>query len=397
MSNQSKPHILIIPSWYPRFKGDISGSFFREQSLALLKKQCKVGIIFPEYRSMKDWRGLFNKPYGLTIENDSGLFTYRWHSVVFTPKFQNYNIKCWVKIGLKLFENYINQHGRPDVLHVHSMLKGGFLAHAIYKKYGIPFVITEHCSIFLKNELSRENINSLMEIIGDANSCIAVSETFKNQLNEIFETNKWAYIPNIVNEKFTQQEIKVKENIDNFIYGSISLLTKNKRVDLLIHSFSEILKKYPNSILYIVGDGPEKNNLMEKVNKLNINNNIKFYGLLTRDNIVSILQNINCLVISSEFETFGVVAVEALALGKPVVSTKCGGPESIINSKVGYLVENNSEIDLINGLIDIQKNYKNFSSQEIREYCLNNFSEDIIVGKLKKIYSEILEYNKNNE
>ncbi|MFX4528015.1 glycosyltransferase family 4 protein, partial [Acinetobacter baumannii] len=79
-------HILILPSWYPNFKGDINGSFFREQALALKENGNKVGVIYPQIRSLRDIKGIFIKPYGCHVENDDGVLTLRWHSVNFLFK-----------------------------------------------------------------------------------------------------------------------------------------------------------------------------------------------------------------------------------------------------------------------------------------------------------------------
>lgn len=91
--------------------------------------------------------------------------------------------------------------------------------------------------------------------------------------------------------------------------------------------FARVLEQYPDLLLEIGGDGPEKTKLEELVTKLGINKNIKFLGQLTRDEVKNKMnEESSAFVLSSEYETFGVVVVEALALGKPVIATKCGGP-----------------------------------------------------------------------
>ena len=96
----------------------------------------------------------------------------------------------------------------------------------------------------------------------------------------------------------------------------------------------------------------------------------------------------NAFVLSSEYETFGVVLVEALALGKPVIATKCGGPESIVTPEVGYLISKNSEKEMTDALLKLYQNWNKFNSLQIRQYCLENFSEKAVIGELTKIYHE---------
>lgn len=96
-----------------------------------------------------------------------------------------------------------------------------------------------------------------------------------------------------------------------------------------------------------------------------LNAQIKFLGLLGHYEVKHKIATSDALVLSSNYETFGVVIIEALALGKPVVATKCGGPESIINSEVGYLVEKNSVDSMAEGLRKLYRNRHNFSQRKL--------------------------------
>ena len=108
--------------------------------------------------------------------------------------------------------------------------------------------------------------------------------------------------------------------------------------------------------------------------------------------VLQALQNSDAFVLSSEYETFGVVLIEAMSCGLPVISTKCGGPESIIiNDKLGLLVEKNNVNALSNGMNDILN--KKYDSQDIREYVIGSFSQIAIANKLKVVYKEIIDAN----
>ena len=118
---------------------------------------------------------------------------------------------------------------------------------------------------------------------------------------------------------------------------------------------------------------------------------ITLYGRANRDEIKKLLQNSDAFVLSSKYETFGVVLIEAMACGLPVISTKCGGPESIINSdKIGLLTDIN-EIDLSNGLKQLYNNRKEYVPSFIRQYVENTFSEEYICKRLDEIYKEVLD------
>lgn len=382
-------HVLIIPSWYPLFKGDISGSFFREQALALKNNGHQVGVIYPQIRSFKNIKSILKKPIGVTTEDDEGVHTLRGYSINYLPKVKNYNKNHWIKIALNLFENYIQKYGKPNIIHVHSMLYGGFAAQIIYEKYGIPYVITEHSSAFARNLIGENTLRSLKPVVEQAKACLAVSQKFSEYLEEKFSHSVWQYIPNIVNDEFfTPVEVGGEANAEKIRIISVCHLNKNKNTALLLQAFSELLKQLPNIELVIGGDGEERNTLENLVNTLRIEHAVQFLGALTREQVKNEIHKSSLFVVSSFYETFGVVAIEALALGKPVVSTRCGGPESIINSDVGVLVENDSVSELANGILYVCMHLKDYDGDALKKYCLESFSERAVVEKLTKIYNE---------
>ncbi len=390
--DDKKLHILIIPSWYPKYEGDVGGSFFREQAIALKSKGFNIGVIFPQIRSIKNAFSDFN---GVKKELDEEIATYRCGFINLTPRLTRIIQKKWLKVGEKLFELYIKENGIPDILHAHSLFNGGLLANALSAKYKIPFVITEHSTAFSRGLLTKKQMNDAQLVVNNASSCIAVSEEFRGLLNQSFNTYKWNYIPNIVNDNFFR--VNFNENSENnkkFRFINVCFLEKKKNVDLLIRAFYFLSKKVINIELEIGGDGPQLSHLMNLVNELNLNEKVHFYGKLSRTEVMEKVSKANAFVLSSEYETFGVVLIEALALGKPVIATKCGGPETIVTSDVGYLVEKNSLQALVEGMFLLYSNYNDYIAEDIRGYCRKEFSEETVVTKLYDIYNSVI---KNNE
>ncbi len=385
-------HILIIPSWYPEKPGDINGSFFREQAIALHKAGYKVGVIRPEVRSIKDVKAIFCKPYGITVENDSGINTYRWHALHIMPRMPNLARARWVRLGEKLFLEYVSKHGMPGIVHVHSLISGGFLAKKIKAKHNIPYVVTEHSTAFARNLVSKEVIKALAPVVKASSANLAVSNELKVLLTDRFKGGDWSYVPNIVREDFITDKINLKED-QVFDFINICYLTKKKKVDLLIKAFAKAFRNNATVKLKIGGYGEEKASLVELAKTLNVEEQVVFLGQLTREQVKEEISSADAFVLSSEYETFGVVLIEALALGKPVVATKCGGPESIVTPEVGYLVENNSEEGLSKAMLELIANKNNFNPEDIRTYCLDNFSEKAVVARLGKVYASVLAKN----
>lgn len=390
MTSKKAPHILIIPSWYPQAAGDIGGSFFREQAIALSKRGYKVGVIAPTIRSLRDWKGVFLKPYGLQQESDEGVATYRWYGVNFTPRVNKFSKASWIRAGLKLFNAYVKDNGMPDIIHVHSLLNAGFVAQKINSKYKIPYIVTEHSSAFARGLVPRKATEDLQVVVASSSENIAVSGAFKEYLGSEFKNSLWDYIPNIVNDDFLSADLIINKPNENFTFINVCLLSENKRIDLLIKAFAELSKSITGLKLKLGGDGPIKQQLVELAKQLGVSDSIEFLGSLSRAEVLKHVSESDAFVLTSEYETFGVVLIEALALGKPVVATRCGGPESIVTSKVGFLVDKNSVQSLAQGMKNLYAHKNDFTAESIRQYCHDNFSEDAVIGKLGEIYQTVL-------
>ena len=152
-------HIVVIPSWYPSSETDVDGIFFRLQAQALQREGMKIGMVVPMFRYLRSQpKTIFSRFYGLRRHQQGGLNTYAYDSMYFFPRCPVVDIDRirWVNAGMKAFEAYIADNGKPDVIHAHCVNYAAILACAIFKKYGIPYVITEHSSAISRG-LVRKN------------------------------------------------------------------------------------------------------------------------------------------------------------------------------------------------------------------------------------------------
>ena len=382
-------HVLIIPSWYPSNPGDVGGSFFREQALALQKYGCKVGVISTQIRSLRNIKALFFGQYGTKFETDSGIPTYRYHGVNFfrfTPGLMRWFIE---KAGLYLYKQYVKKNGKPDILHAHSIFYGAFLAQKISQTYKIPYVVTEHSTAFGKGLITNDLKEKSKKILTSASEKIAVSEPFAVLL-ERFYGNKWCYIPNIVSSIFTNQEINIINKLNEFVFINVAMHIKSKAIDNLIYAFSHAFGENPLVKLKLVGDGVERQHLELLVKELGLSDRISFLGMLKREETCRELSGADVFVLSSRHETFCVAVVEALALGKPVVATLCGGPESSVRKEDGILVDVDNIQALSSAMLKIYNNYSSYKFQAIRESAIERFGERSVTQTLKLRYEQII-------
>lgn len=385
---KKKYHILIIPSWYPKNKNDVSGVFFRDQAIALANSGNKVGVIAPIFKSLKKLKS-YEKVND--FENDCGIATYRRRVLAIPPKINFLKYLIWKYQAKKMFEVYIKHEGVPEVIHAHSSLYAGLFALYIKEKYNIPFVITEHSSGFVRNIYDKWQLRVASRVFTSADKSIVVSDALGGFLKKNLDCKSvnFHWIPNVVSPRFFDQNYPQKKST-NFSFVNVALMEENKRQLMLIEAFAKAFSSNENVFLNIGGDGPLMNTLKLKAEYFGIKKQINFLGRILPENVPLLLNNSDVMVISSEYETFGVVAAEALALGLPVVSTSCGGPESFINKGDGLILKNNTIEELSNTLKYIYKNINSFDSMEIKKNAKKRFHPDSISAQLEEVYKEIL-------
>lgn len=379
--------ILILPSWYPNEENPVNGIFFKEQAIALKKSGHDVIVAaYPELISLKSF-GKMSNFRGISFSNEEGLPTYRISDYNYIPRIRRINLILARKRINKLINIIFEKYGVPDLIHAHSCLWGGYLGSEISEKWSIPLVITEHSTAFSRGLIDSFEEGCIKKALNRASSVIAVGPGLKKELTKYIDEKRIRIIPNIVNTNHFEY-IDTELDRDTFTFFSLGLLTHKKGMDTLIKSFSKINNN--NSKLVIGGDGEEKQKLMELVNNLDISKRVIFLGRLKRDDVKREMQNCNAFVLASRHETFGVVFIEALASGKPIIATKTGGPDDIINNNNGILVPVDDVASLTKAMDSMIYNYKKYDSFQIRSDCVERFSEEAVVKQINDIYMSII-------
>jgi len=231
---------------------------------------------------------------------------------------------------------------------------------------------------FLKRVLSKAEIVS----------CVSTS---LKRLLEVRLSSVFHVLPNIVDSSFLNKE-KPKESLAHFTFLTVGSLDSNKNHELLIRSFAAIFKN-KHVYLKIVGDGPLRSKLIQLSRELGIISQVFFLGPLNRADVVSEMQNTNCFVLSSNHETFGVVLIEALASGLPLIATRCGGPEDIVNAGNGRLVDVGSVEQLASAMRYVKNNITKYSRDTLRNEASTHYSASAFVKKAIDFYERAIEKN----
>ena len=388
-------NILMIPSWYENKYNKTHGSFFREQAESLEKNGHNVYVLYVDIIRFNEIKRMVStSKYEAYTKNN--LNVYRIKKIKL-PRLKEKFVYNMVERGLE--ELYTkNKYGKIDidVIHAHSFVWGGCAGLKISEKYNIPIMVTEHYTGYSREIFSESEKYILKSSINRVDKVVAVSSGLKRDMLKYVDSNKEIeVIPNMVDSELFKPKFNIKNEDSDFIFLSVGYLMYKKGFDILLRAFKKAYFYDKNVKLVIGGDGEESNNLKSMAKELEIEDKVQFLGAISRERVAKEMERCNCFVLPSRFETFGVVYIEALAMGKPVIGTDTDAIRDIINEKNGLIINKDSEEELVNALIKIKNEYSKYNHKYISEQCLNKFSEKNISIRISNSLEETIAIHNN--
>ena len=382
-------HVLFIPSWYPAHPDDPFGSFFREQALAMQDSGCTVGIVAPRLVSLARPLESLRVAGKMQFETNHGLPTYRKASLNWTPRLWQANAWRIAAAGWTLYQAYCDRHGRPDIVHVHSTIMGGVAAKTISDRDGVPFVVSEHSSAYARGQIPPAGKDIVRAVAKRASGTFAVSSAFCRVLEDVLGLPQGSYrrVPNMVDRAFLSEPLPAK-NGDRKELLHVSMLDENKNVQMILRAFHEAFAGDRGVHLTIGGDGPERAALIELARELGIDDQVRFPSHLTREQVRSEMARASAFVLSSRYETFSIVLIEAMAMGLPLVATRCGGPEDIVTDRTGILVPKDDVRAYAQAMRQVVDGKDKYSAQNLRRLCADEYGPDAVSALWKAIYRD---------
>jgi glycosyltransferase involved in cell wall biosynthesis len=380
-------HVLVLPSWYSTLDAPWSGIFFRNQAIALAQAGVRLGVAFVEPRSLGSLSPskLRESHFQVACSTERDVTTLRmmgWNTLGQTVA----GARIWCALSERLVKAYVHRFGVPDVLHAHAALWAGRVAVRMGQTLSRPCVVTEHSSQVLLGVLGVIERREAARVYREADAVLAVSETLLTAVNSITETHVGRVVPNPVDfEFFTLPPVPRRR--EPFTFISVCNLVGGKRVDQLIRAFARVSQTCVGVRLVIVGAGVEAGDLRRLAQECGVEPQVEFTGGLPREEVRQRMWSANALVLPSAFETFGVVLVEALATGIPVVATRCGGPEEVVETGLGLLVERNNDEDLAEAMLSMTG--QSYPEGRLRDRVMARFSFENVAQQLLNVYATL--------
>lgn len=246
------------------------------------------------------------------------------------------------KLYKKNIEQYLQNNGMPDVVHVHVGMKAGLLALWLQRTRGLPYVVTEHWTGFLPeagrrlSDLPVYLQKAWRHLLVNAAGVSAVSNYLAQHLQTIDGGIRPVIIPNVVNTDIFFPAKKEKTGVTRFIH--ISGMDHQKNAEDILKAFA--LVKAVTGSFFLDVFGPVRKELTELTSGLGLTDHVRFHGEIPQAQLVLYLQQSDALVLYSRYETFGCVIIEANACGIPVIASDIPSmQERIQEGKNGWLVK----------------------------------------------------------
>lgn len=394
MINKNKIKVLIIPSWYP----PDGGGFFRDHAEAVNNEEFEVHVLVTRFLSItKNSLSRLLGSIKKRSETEGGVYVQR-QGFIKIPLLTKQSLLLWKQVYVRQINKYIAEFGKPDILIVHSAMWAGIVARVISLKHKIPFILVEHRSLLVTGQhitapvLKSWQVAWLRDVYQSSDKIVPVSNSLIETIRTIAPgvEERITVIPNMIGPLF-MPEFAGNKKRNVFVYISFGILEKRKGFRYLLEAFKMIIDNFEGNFqLRIGGRGSEAESLQKYAGQLKISDKVFFLGRVPRELVRKEMEGANVFVLPSLSESFGVVLIEAMATGLPVISTRSGGPEFIINSSNGLLVDPGNSVELYNAMSEIYLGYKKYDSKRIRFEVLEKFGPEKIALKYHQLIKSLL-------
>lgn len=369
---------ILLINHFP-LEGSGSGVYTKNIAKSLTKRGNEVCIIMPEN----------TKNYNLV----EGV---KLHPVYFTGKEKieealPFNFPCFTThprsttnfydlndTELKMYEEAFRkaikqeiEEFKPDIIHGQHI----WILSSIASEFNIPLVVTAHGTDIMGYQKEEKFRSYADRVVEKCKKIITISK----------DNDKLFYRKEYKKEDVLKS-LGINKNYEKIV-SFVGKLTNFKGIDILLKACK--IYEDENTLTVIAGNGE----LFEELNQLKRDlelKNVVFVGNKPHEILREIYNIANVSVVPSRREPFGLVALEAMACGTPVVGTNQGGIPDFLKEEVGTLVEVENVEQLANAIIDILKDRKKFDREYIAKYVKDNHSQDVLTQELIDVYEQAL-------
>lgn len=389
-------NVFVVPSWYPSPANPIAGIFHREHALAIgaMRPEWQVGIaVWGQGDTVLRLRQPWRWPGVLARSSERGrrplapnVAEYRNGALAWSDRFRSGRIGAVLAAVRGSLLDFERDRGRADVIHAWASYPAGWLAMKLSDETGIPYVISEPMGgpfpfpAYLNADGSLKSTLSVP--LARAGARLSVSPTQKARMEEL-GVEDIDVVPLLADEEL----LAPGGEVDPRSFFTVALLIPDKGIGDLIDAAA--LLERDDVTFRIRGDG-DRRPWRERAERLGVAERIVFLDRLSPHELRDEYRRCAAFVLPSHHEAGATSCIEALACGRPVVSTRCGAPEFIVTPEVGLLVAPRAPAELAEALRTVIEHGDDFDPEAIRASFMARFSRPVVVDGFERAYRKAL-------
>ncbi len=349
--------VLVVTTTFPRWINDSTPSFVYELSKRLQERGFEIVVLTPHDQGAKR----FEMMNGMRVYRFPYFHPLKYQCLCYNggmlPKLKkNYLAKFQLPLFMLLYIYYTLKTVKTekiDLIHAHWIIPSGFVCSIVKQIIRKPLIVSVHGSdiALIKNPLFK-SIGKL--ILRSADIYTVNSTATKSSVLDVSKSNKdLMIIPMGVDLDLFKPSLKRTNNSEkSSVILTVGRLDKNKGINYLINAMTRVISKFSETKLIIVGDGPERDNLANQIKKLHLEENIKLVGAIKKKDLPEFYNKADLFVLPSLNEGLGIVLLEAMACGTPVIGSNVGGvSDIIINGENGFFIKPGDSKDIAEKII----------------------------------------------
>ena len=300
---------------------------------------------------------------------------------------------------------------RYDVIHAHDWLTG-YVANDLHRRYGIPLVVTLHATEsgrvggrVRSSHLSERIHLAEYHLAQEADRIIACSDFMRDEIVQVLQVSgdKIVVIPNGVeignsltsrHNQWKLEDIRRRwQPEDGPLIFFVGRLVWEKGPDLLVSAMTEVLKVFPTARAVIAGHGPYRDHLLQQIRHMQLQSRVQLGGFISDEERDYLYAVADLAVFPSRYEPFGIVALEAMITGIPVVVSAVGGLRDVVSDGVTGLYVEPGRADalaqvILQTLTDPQKAAER--AQRAQDVVRSQYHWDRISSRTVRVYDEVV-------
>lgn len=378
-------HILALPKWYPNAEDVQLGDFIQKQFEAV-SHVARVSVVYVAPATQASWhvdessagdlweiRSFFRSAKnGPAVFRRAVNFLRYWRTMA--------TALAWVR----------KERGKPDLAHVHVLTAPALVARWLKLKWSLPYLVTEHGSSYITDAWqTRSPVTKAVDrwLMRDAARVTAVSPHLAAALQRNGLAKDLVVVPNIV--PGMDRPLPAPGPATDFLMVA-DVVDNIKNISGVLRAFQKASAGRPEWRLTIIGGGLDLKMLQELSRTIGVDAQVQWLGRMENTAVLDRMAVCGTVIINSNVETFSIVTGEALALGKPVIATRCGGPEAFIRDANGVLIPPNDDAALAAAMLDVAAKHGEFQPQKQRDSLGGKFTPSAVAQQYLTVYRSIL-------